>query len=150
MRKFEFQLQNVLHLREQVRDERRRQLLEAHEAQRLLTEQRELLQVEIGRTAQQGRKAAEPGEVNVDILLEQHRYLLLLQARQEAMRQQSGVLNEEIERRREALRQADIEVRTIEHLRERRWEEHKKAEERREQIEHDEVAVTQWNARNLA
>ena len=56
----------------------------------------------------------------------------------------SAQLNEEIERRRAALVEADREVRVLEKLRERKWSEHQTAELRHELRQLDEVAVQRW------
>lgn len=144
MKKFRFPLETLLKLRLRVRDERRRQLMQAHEAQRILEEQEAELASELLVMAHQGRQASQPGAINVDRLLEQHRYSLLLQTRQQVLKQQQSVLEEEIERRRQALTEADTDVRAIERLRERRLEDHRLEVQRLEQREADEVAVTHW------
>lgn len=148
MKTFHFPLETPLRLRKRVRDERRRQLTQAYEAQRLLEQQQAELAQEQLHVQQHGRRASQPGELNVDRLLGQHRYALLLQARQQVMKQQNLALAEEIERRRQALSEADTEVRTIERLRERRLADHQLSENRREQREADDIAATHWNAGN--
>ena len=148
MKTFHFPLETPLRLRMQVRDERRRQLTQAYEAQRLLEQQQAELAQEQLHVQQHGRSASEPGELNVDRLLGQHRYALLLQARQQVMKQQKTALADETERRRQALSEADTEVRTIERLRERRLADHQLSENRREQREADDITVTHWNAGN--
>ena len=146
MKNFKFPLETLLKLRERVRDERRGQLAQAYEAQQMLADQQSQLSEEHRHVRRHGRRASQPGELNVDRLLEQHRYSLLLQTKLEIMRQQEAALAEEVERRRLALQEADTEVRAIERLRERRLEDHQQRERRREQIEADENAVTHWNA----
>ena len=60
-----------------------------------------------------------PGTIHVDRLLNTHRYELILHAQLQQLRRQRQVIATEIERRRQALVEADRELRILEKLREK-------------------------------
>ena len=140
MKRFQFRLSSVQKLREATRDERRQTLAQAYEAERLLAEQRAALAAELVGLRKDAKSGSTPGQVNVDKLLDVHRYEMVLQAQTVAMQRQQGQLVEEIERRRQALFAADQEVRVLEKLRSRRLAEHQLQLQRLESKQLDEVA----------
>lgn len=137
---FRFRMATVLRLREAARDERRRHLAEALEAERILERQRDEVEAQLHDLAATMRERAT-GALDVDQMLARDRYQLLLKGHRELLRQQSGRIAEEIARRREALVQADREVRVLERLREVQHETHRQEEERRELAVLDEAAA---------
>ncbi len=147
MAKFRYRLATLLRLREAVRDQRREALAEAYRVDELLSVQLARLADEIGSLSEQCRRAAGPGIVNVDRLLEAQRYELALRARQRQLHEQQRNVAEEIERRREALTEADREVRVLEKLRQRQAARHQYEENRREVKLLDEVAQRQFAQR---
>ncbi len=84
-----------------------------------------------------------PGGVDIDRLVEAQRYELVTRAQQGKIAQQRETVAGEIERRRQALVEADREVRVLEKLRERQVEQHRREEEVREARRLDEVATQQ-------
>ena len=84
-----------------------------------------------------------PGGVNIDRLVEARRYELVTTAQQRNIGQQRETVAAEIERRRQALVEADREVRVLEKLRERQAEQYRRDEEGREAKRLDEVASQQ-------
>lgn len=130
----------VLRLREAARDERRRHLAEALEAERMLERQRDEVEAQMRDLATTIRESST-GSLDVDQMLSRDRYQLLLKGHREVLRQQSGRLSDEIARRREALVHADREVRVLERLREVQHEAHRQEEERRELAALDEAAA---------
>src|SRR3990170_1273917 len=70
-----FRLATLLKLREQTRDERRRELAQAFEAERILRDRTAQMQLDIELTQQRTRSAARGG-VNVETLLNARRYEL--------------------------------------------------------------------------
>ncbi len=114
-----FRLATVLKLREQSRDERRRALAQAYEAERILREQSRVLQLEIEEVRQQMRTASGVGSVNVENLLSTRRYEMVMRSQVQQVEIQLKQVLTEVERRRNLLVEADREVKTLEKLRER-------------------------------
>jgi flagellar FliJ protein len=140
MPRFRFRLESVQKLRRAKRDERRLKLAEAYEAERVLRQHRQELADEMQQVRLRLRDASRPGEVQVDALLDVHRYELLLRARQSHFEQQQVRVSAEIERRRQALVEADREVRALEKLEEKQALVHRHNEQRLETKQLDELA----------
>jgi len=119
MTRFRFRLASVLKLREAARDERR---------------------AELAGLRGEWRAAAGPGVVDVDRLLDGQRYELLLRAYRRQIDAQRSMLAPEIERRRQAVVQANREVRVLEKLRDRQAQRHRAEEERQLTKQLDEIA----------
>jgi flagellar export protein FliJ len=143
MAKFRFRLQVLLKLREAARQERRLELAQAYQADELLRQQKEQLAAEKIEMQKRSQVAASPGPVNVDQLMVAHRYGLLLDARTRMLEQQQERLQEEIDRRRQALIEADRLVRVLEKLRDRQLEQHREEEAKQEVKRLDEIAQRQ-------
>lgn len=140
MKRFTFRLATLQRLRENLRDERRSQLADAYRADEILQEQEQRLAQEQACLSAALREAAAPGEIEVDRLLSDHRYSLLLIAQQRHLSQQRQAVGEEIERRRQLLIEADREVRVLEKLKEHQLQRHRDEENRQEIKQLDEVA----------
>jgi flagellar FliJ protein len=140
MAKFKFRLATLLRLRESARDERRAELAEAYRVDDLLRQRFDELSAELEAARQQCRRAAGPGTVDVDRLLEAQRYELTLRFQQGQLEQQRKAVAAEIERRRAALVEANREVRVLEKLRDNQSDRHRQEEGRREIKQLDEVA----------
>jgi flagellar protein FliJ len=140
---FKFRLKAVATLREQTRDRIAEAVAEVQEAQRIVTEQIAQLQREIDEALKQ-RQLASIGIVRIDRLLMVQRHQLMLEAQREQAMQQLRLLNEEYERRRALLVEAEKEVKAMDKLKETqkaRWDEEQLAAEQK-QI--DEWASTQY------
>lgn len=144
MAKFRFRLATLLRLRQALRDQRREALAEAYRVDELLAVQWARLQQEIDALGAECRRAAGPGTVNVDRLLEAQRYELALKTRQRQLQDQRRQVAEQIEHRRAALAEADRQVRVLEKLRQRQAARHQYEENRREIKLLDEVAQRQF------
>ena len=140
MKKFKFRLATLQRLRESLRDERRGQLAEAYRADEILREQEARLEQEQADMAAVLREASGPGEVEVDRLMADHRYVLLLGAQRQYLGQQRQAVAQEIERRRQLLIEADRDVRVLANLKERQRQRHRDEENRQEIKQLDEVA----------
>jgi flagellar FliJ protein len=140
MSTFRFRLAPVLQLREATRQERRGALGEAYRADEVLRQRLETVATELERLRGLARQAACPGPVNVDRLVEAQRYALRLRNAEGQMLRQRADLAAEIQRRRQALLEADREVRVLEKLRQRQAERHRREEDRREANRLDELA----------
>jgi flagellar protein FliJ len=86
------------------------------------------------------RRAAGPGPVDIDQLVEAQRYELTLKAQLQHLQHQRELLAAEIERRRLALVEANRAVRVMEKLRERQAQRYAQEEYRRDLKEMNEVA----------
>lgn len=141
MRKFQFRLATLLRLREATRDERRAALAEAYHVDDVLQRQGVALTEELARLRTRCRMAAGPGTVDVDRLVEAHRYELALRVQGQTLDRQRQAVAAEIERRREALVEANRDVRVLEKLREKQALRHRTEQDRRDRKELDEIAV---------
>ncbi len=140
MAKFQFRLSTLLKIRQAERDRRRSALAQAYQAEAIVQEKGKELSNQIAQLRRQYRQAAEPGTLQVDRLVERQRYDLVLGAEQNHSQQQLQQLEEEIERRRIALVEADRDVRVLETLREKKKRAHEMREYRQEVKQLDEVA----------
>jgi flagellar export protein FliJ len=140
-KKTDFQMATLLRLREVTRDERRSLLAEAHRADEELVHQLTRLGVEQQRLRDECRKAAGPGAVDVDRLVEAHRYVVGLQARESELQEQRESLAVEIDRRRQSLVHADQDVQVLEKLQDRRRRDHRLEAERQQAKQLDEAAL---------
>ena len=143
MARFKFRMATLLKLREAARDERRAELAQAYRADDVLSEHLEQVRTELNALEDQCRKAAGPGTIDIDRLIEAQRYEIILKVQQGNLNEQRGRLAAEIERRRVALLAANREVRILEKLREHQIEQHNQAENRLEIKRLDEVARLQ-------
>jgi flagellar protein FliJ len=137
---FHFRLQTLLRLRVAERDERRADLAKAFRAEAVLREQEQGLESDRAELAKQGRRLKSPGAADVDALLRTHRYEVVLAAQSRQVASQLTQVRAEIERRRQALVEADRQVRVLEKLRQRQAEAHRQQEQRLENKRFDEQA----------
>jgi flagellar FliJ protein len=144
MTRFHFRLQTLLKLREADRQQRRVELAQAYQAEKLLQRQFSNLTQQERTLQKQSRFYLAPGRVPVERLRDAHRHVLLLKAQAQQLLEKQGQLEEEIERRRRALIEADRQVRVLEKLRERQLEQHRATEDAREVKALDEVAQRVW------
>jgi flagellar protein FliJ len=143
MARFKFRMATLLKLREATRDERRTELAQAYRADEVLGENLEQVRTELIALEDRCRKAAGPGTIDIDRLIEAQRYEIILKVQQRNLNEQRGRLAAEIERRRVALLAANREVRVLEKLREHQIEQHNQAENRLDIKRLDEVARLQ-------
>jgi len=139
MPQFKFRLATLLRLREATRDERRSQLAQAYRAEEIVRAEAERIEGELGDLEQLGRSACRPGHIDVDRLLEVRRYEAILQAQKQQAQKQQRMIEDEIERRRQAVAEANREVRVLEQLREKQYQRHCQEEHRQEIKQLDEV-----------
>jgi len=143
MANFRFRLKAIATLREQARDRLAEALAEVQEAQRIVTEQINQLQREIDEALKQ-RHMASIGIVRIDRLLLVQRHQLMLEAQRDQANQQLKLLDEEYDRRRVLLVEAEKEVKAMERLKETqkaRWDQEQLIAEQKQM---DEWASTQY------
>ena len=136
-----FRLEPMLKLREQTRDERRRELAPAYEAQRILEDQLAEISSEQETSLRHTRRLAAPGELSVEGLLNSRRYESQLKSRVAELQQQMSQVLAEVERRRILLMEADRDVKVLEKLREREREQQVETARKREGKQLDEAAL---------
>ncbi len=146
MARFRFRLETLRRLREMNRDELRVRLAEAFQAEQILADQRAALVDEIATMAESRRRLTADGAVDVTRLLESQRYQLLLEAQGRTLAEQAARLAEEVEVRRQAVVEADRQVRVLDKLHDRRRSQHEQASQAAEAKRLDEVAATRWEA----
>jgi flagellar export protein FliJ len=140
MAKFEFRLATLLRLREATRDERRSELAQACQAERILEDQRRRIAKHLRESARRTREACAPGPLDLDRLLEARRYELVLRSQQRQVEQQCEAVQAEVQRRRDAVVEANRQVRVLESLREKQLQRHHREQNRLEIKQLDEVA----------
>ncbi len=145
---FHFRLQTLVRLRESVRDERRSQLADALRVDATLEEQQQRLQSDL-KSTRLGQRAPV-GRVDVDRILQSQRYEVILQSELAAVTQQRQHVAQEIETRRQALMEADRDVKILEKLKETQLTRWRDDQQRREQSELDEAAVMGHYRREMA
>jgi flagellar FliJ protein len=141
MSTFKFRLATLLRLRVADRDARRAEVARAQRAEEVLVARSAELRGEQQALRTRGEHLRSPGEADIDALLRGHRYELILRSEQAQVAQQLSQVQAEVERRRQALVEADREVRVLEKLRERQEAEHLDREIRLEQKQIDELAT---------
>jgi len=119
MAKFQFRLQTLVKIREAERDQRRADLAQAFEAQQIIEQRITDTDEQIEGLRNDLRAGGGSGEVNVDSLMGIHRYEIILRSEKQQLVEQAGEVGEETERRRDALVEADRQVRVLEKLREK-------------------------------
>jgi flagellar protein FliJ len=149
MARFRFRLQTLRRLREIHRDEQRARLATAFEAERILTEQRNQIAMELAGLSEARRRLMQQSALDVNQLLASQRYQLTLEAQSRTLAEQAEKLAAEVERRRQAVVEADREVRVLDKLEQRQRQQHRAAADRAETKTLDEVATTRWEAPDL-
>src|SRR5688572_28135019 len=144
MARFRFRLQTLRRLREIYRDEQRGRLATAFKAERILNERREQVASELVGLSEARRRLMQQGSLDVNQLLASQRYQLSLEAQIRTLAEQAEKLAVEVERRRQALVEADREVRVLDKLEDRQRRQHRDAIARAETKTLDEVATTRW------
>ncbi len=147
---FRFRLETLLRLRLAERDQRRAELAKALRAEELLRGEERTLEGQQSEAATRSRQLKSPGAANVDALLETHRYEIVLAAQRRQLKQQIAQVEAETERRRQALVEADRQVRVLEKLRERQAAAWTKAAQRQEVKQFDELAIVGYGRRQEA
>jgi flagellar export protein FliJ len=141
MPKYKFRLETLRKLRQLRRDERRVALAEAFQAGELLDERQAELAAEQTELRALQRSATNGEFVDVNRLLEAQRYEVVLKAHNQEIANQRALLETETERRRQALVEAERDVRALDLLDERRRGEHRRQAHRAEHKQLDEVAA---------
>ena len=126
MRAFQFRLQTLQRIREQLRDAAQRQLAEAEQRRTELQQCEQDVRGELQGLETHMRKAISKPAVDVDRVMDGHRHQISLQARLAELDQAIAKANEEVAQCRHKLVEADRDVKVLEKLHERQLEAHTK------------------------
>lgn len=147
MAKFRFRLETLLRVRVAERDQRRAELTEILAAEDRLRDQQSEIGEEIETTYEMGRADVRQGRIDIDRLTAAQRqvshFTRLLAEKQQLMVE----LQPHIQKRRQALVEADHEVRILEKLKEKQAERHQQQLDTVESKLMDEIAQQRF-ARN--
>lgn len=138
---FEFRLQSVLRLREHQREQRQMELANAYKRLREIQTSQSSVHREIQELVLHMRSHNNKENVDVDRLLDGHRYQLALKARLAEIAQAMGEASDEVERCRRNLIEADRQVKVLEKLHEKQLDEHRQRLAREETKQLDEAAL---------
>jgi flagellar FliJ protein len=141
MPEFRFRLETLLRLRQAARDQCRLRLAESQRADEELRRRLAGLGKEQERLHEHCRRAAGPGAIDNERLIEADSYAAVLRREQAELRRQRETLAGEIQTRRDVLLQADRDARVLEKLRDRQHERHRQDQQRRESKQLDESAM---------
>jgi flagellar FliJ protein len=141
MKKFQFRLENMLRITESARDRCREELAASRRVEEELQQRLARLRAERLGLQQECREAAGPGKVDVFWLKDAHHYALSLLEQEDQWLRKLEIAANEIDRRREALVEAERKVQVLEKLRERRKQLFTREQERQDAKQLDEVAL---------
>ncbi|QDU74422.1 flagellar biosynthesis chaperone [Bremerella volcania] len=142
MSKFRFRLETYLRLKIAARDQCRAELAEVLRAEQQLKEHQEAIESDIQDQHTYIRGLTQAGSLNVDLITASQREVVFLKALQAEKQQLMVKLQPHIQQRRQALIDADHEVRTLEKLKEQKHEQHLQLETAQESKQMDEIALS--------
>ena len=144
MAKYQFRLETLRRLRIAHRDQQRSALADGYRAEEILAERRTTIADEQTALREMQRSALVHRDLDVNQLVEVQRYQTVLKANEQQLAEQAARLAIEVERRRQAVVEADRAVRVLDKLDEQHRENHRREAQRQETKQLDEVAITQW------
>jgi flagellar FliJ protein len=143
---FQFRLEPLIKIRDNVLKECQAELAKAYDARRILEEHLQEVERQLTEGTETARSLMQPGQtVNVDYLLGIRRQEMFLLARQDEIKQKMQEVDEEIERRRDAVVAANKELKILEKLKEKRHEQYLDEEKREETKAMNEIAGRSQN-----
>ncbi|GHT30717.1 hypothetical protein FACS1894214_1120 [Planctomycetales bacterium] len=138
---FQFKLEPLITIRDNELKEKQAELAKAYEARRIVEDMGKKVEAEIAENIEAGREMITGGGViQPDYLLGLRRQEMFLLAQRKDIQDKMQMLDEEIERRRDAVIEANKSLKTVERLKDRRYEKYQLEERRKETISMDEVA----------
>jgi flagellar export protein FliJ len=146
MKRFRFQLEALLQLRENQRDLRRITLAEVLRRKSELDQQRHRVESERRAQLDDLRDLGTPGEVNIDASSARRLYAGQLDGDLGSLAREMQLVVRQVDLCRQALIEADRSVKSLEKLSHRRREEFLFDQERREALELEQA----WRARHAA
>ena len=138
---FKFRLEPLIKIRRNVLQECQSELAKAYDARLILEEQIRKVGRQLSEGIETARRLMQPGQaVNVDYLLGIRRQEMFLLASQDELKQKMQIIDEEIERRRDAVVAANKELKILEKLKEKRHTLYLEEEKRTETKAMNEIA----------
>ncbi|UUO07664.1 flagellar export protein FliJ [Blastopirellula sp. J2-11] len=141
MASFHFRLATYLKLKIAARDQRQAELMEVLSIQEQLTREMQETAELLETTITEARDGCSVGRMNVDSLIVAQRELNHLRSLIAHKQSLQRKLNPHIEQRRNALLEAEKEVRSLEKLRERQEKRFQTEQERLDSLELDEIGL---------
>ncbi|MDR2641537.1 MAG: flagellar FliJ family protein [Planctomycetaceae bacterium] len=148
---FKFRLESVITVRDNILKECQSELAKAYEARKIVEDAENRINAELERNIETNRqKLKESGILDVEYMLGLQRRNAYLNSQLNVVKHDLKQIDEEIERRINAVTEAHIELKTIEKLKEKKQKEYQLNETKKETIIMDEVATTRAiNNRNI-
>ena len=140
---FQFRFATLLRLHRQARDEAGADVGKASEAIGRIDDQTESLIVERSEMLRQAGESRK-GSISIDAVLSHGRYDVQLQADVKSLRETRSQLEQELQRRQQALVAAESEVKRFERLEENELAAYRAERLKREQAEADEASSTRY------
>ncbi|MDR0521464.1 MAG: flagellar export protein FliJ [Planctomycetaceae bacterium] len=138
---FKFRLEPLITIRENVRKERQAELVKAYEARQKIENEQQGIEQAITENIEEARNQMLPGKaVNIEHLLYFRRHEMFLRAKQNELAKMAQMIDEEIERRRLAVIEADKECKSTEKLKESQFKKYTEEERKTENKQMDEIA----------
>lgn len=141
MSRFNFRLTSLLKLRVHTREARQTDLAAALRRLKLAESARSEVQDEQGRLETHMRTSKRGQTIDVDRMLDGHRYQIALATRVAELSRAIGEAQQEVERCRQKLVEADRDVKVLEKLHDQQLDEHRRNLEQHEMKQLDETAV---------
>ncbi len=140
MRPYQFRLETVRRLRQSQRDDLRGQLADGYLAAEKIADEIQRIEAEITSERAKQTQSVAASHLNVNQLLDSQRYEVVLRSQQADLQKKAKLVEEEIERRRQAVVVAEREVKVLDTLDDRQRERSKTEANREEQKLSDEMA----------
>ena len=144
MAKYQFRLETLRKIRISHRDAMRTKLAEAFQAAQVLEQRQQQLADEVAQLQEQQRREVAEQTTDINSLVDKNRYQIALRTQQRTLRQQAAQLEEEIEKRRQLVVEADREVRVLDKLEHRQREQYREEAMRSETKILDEIGLSRW------
>ena len=138
---FKFRLEPLITIRDNELKERQEELAKAYNARHILEEALQTVEKQLANGLATARNLMQEGQtVNVEYLLGLRRQEMFLRANQDDLMKKIQIVDEEIERRRHAVVEANKELKKVEKLKEKRRQEYLEEEKKQETKAMDEIA----------
>jgi flagellar FliJ protein len=132
---FTFRLEPLISIRDNVLKEKQAELAKAYEAMRIIEEAKQKTERNIEDNLQAGREMLQSGKIDVNFLLGIREHEMFLLAQLEQIRKDTIEIEKEIDFRRNAVVEANKELKIIEKLKEKKHEHYLVEEKRKERRE---------------
>ncbi len=139
---FRFRLEPLITIRDNLLKEQQAVLARAYEARRIVEEQQTGLEQELAENAESAREMTRQSTVNVPYLLGLNRHEAALLEQKKELEAVLVKIDEEIERCRNLVMEANKELKIVQKLKEKRKEKYDAEEAQKETKMLDEIALT--------